>query len=233
MESQPQSSQEQVKEQSVEQSEQPHILRPDADYAVGGQEQVSTPDSSKLHLRKGILRPGNKIKAMAAAAVVGVASLGASGDAEAGGMKGLDQALKTVAIGMVNGAVLSNTPFGATIDNQGNVGVVAKTPDQMAIGRPARLDPGVVEYAASIGANIFDQNANFTIVNKNNDADRVSIKKFTDVNNYTSGISLRREQGGGILLSTTYVKNGVQQSQVAVIRVDQTGAFRVNVIGGN
>ncbi len=232
MESQPQSSQEQVPEQSVEQSEQPHILRPDSDYAVGGQEQIVAPDASKIRLRKGILRP-HKIKAIAAAAVVGVASLGASGDAEAGGVKGLDQALKTIAIGMVNGTVLSNTPIGATIDNNGNIGVVAKTPDQMAVGRPVNFEPGVREYAASIGANVFDQNTNFTIINRNNPDDRVSINKFTDANNYTNNISLRREQGGGVLLSTTFVKNGVPRSQVAVIRMDQTGKFQVTVMGGN
>ena len=118
------------------------------------------------------------------------------------------------------------------MDNQGNVGVVAKSPAQMAIMRPAARQQGIENLAASMGLSVIEQGILFSISrNANPGENPVTIKKYYNENHYTTSINLKQAPNGGLLLSTTFVENGLARSQMAIINIDQTGKMVTTVVG--
>lgn len=213
------------------------------------EEQLNFPEGvmGKLEVAPGVsgprkvLRPWDLIKkrlanaAKATAASLAVmaglgGALGAS-NAQAEAIPGLDQAGKVIGANILNG-ILGGTPLAVGMDRQGNVGVVAKSPAQMAMMRPAARQPGIENLTASMGLNILEQGSLFSISrNANPGENPVTIKKYYNDNHYTTSISLKQAPNGGLLLSTTYVENGLTRSQMAVINIDQTGKMVTTLIG--
>ncbi len=227
--------------QSQTNHKESHVLHPpklvEEDATIQQLERVRT--EPVLHVRKGILRPGtrrkilDRVKAVAMAGLVGVAGAMAPDNAEAGGIKGLEQAGKTIAVGMANNTFLSKTPFGIVLDNQGNPVVVAKSPGQQASQKPSMRQPGIEAHAQAMGLSIIEQGMVFAIVSNNHPNESpVSITKYYNPTHYTDSIKLEKAPNGGLLLSTVYIKDGQPRSHMAVINVDQTGKI-VSTIMGN
>lgn len=237
----------------------PHVLHPETtlptfSYADAVQmtqpssifkkpEQPKSPSHEpKPNAGNRVLRPGDtsskslsgRMKALAMAGVVGLSGAMMTDNVEAGGIPGLEQAGKVIGTRFLNG-VLASSPLAVTIDSQGNPLVVAKTPAQMAMLKPALREQGVEQIAASMGLSIIEQGAIFSISRNNNPADNIFINKFHNPGQYTTGIKLERAPNGGLKLSVAFITtvNGVQQenSQISIINVDQTGKIISTIIG--
>lgn len=210
--------------------------RPDAEPALGKLEVAPGVDGPRKVMRPGDRKEKNilaKLGKPLAASLAVVAGLGGalgSTEAKAEGIPGLEQAGKVIGVQVLTN-ILAQTPLAVGIDNQGNPMVVAKTPAQMAITRPAVREPGVEQVAASMGLSIIEQGIIFSISRYNNPADNVNIKKYYDSNHYTTGINLRRAPNGGLLLSTSYIDNGQLHSQMSIINIDTTGKIVTTIMG--
>lgn len=223
-----------------------HVLHPEQEELSAHQE--AGPVFGKLEVAPGVdgprkvMRPNDRTKkalgtlgrnvAASLAVMAGVGgALGTTSAHAGGGIPGFEQTGKIVGTAVINN-FLAGTPFGVAMDNQGNVGVVAKSPAQMAIMRPAARQQGIENLAASMGLSVIEQGILFSISrNANPGENPVTIKKYYNENHYTTSINLKQAPNGGLLLSTTFVENGLARSQMAIINIDQTGKMVTTVVG--
>lgn len=213
----------------MEQSPHEHkIMHSDIDTenSVPSLEQQST----ALPQASVVMRPGDaihrrmmtKIKTAVASGLIAFAGSSMTDKAQAGGIPGLEDAGKAVAVGILNG-MISQTPFGVRMDNKGVVGVVAKSPQDRAMNVVPRLEPGVLEYANAIGINVINEGLIFQLQNQSNPIEEIHFKKYHNPTHYTTGLSLRKAQGGGLLLSVQYVQDNFPKAQLITIRTNESG----------
>ncbi len=231
-------------------SEIPHILHPEQDIQksptlditavnkmiqpVPSQtlEQVATPSQEpKLHLRKGVMRPDdsvkrtlhNKVKAIMMAGVVGLSGAMATDDTHAGDFsKSAEKVFGALAIGAIN----ANTPGAPFVlkqnPNGGDPVLVLKGPGQRPVNQ--YFEPGVVEYARSMGVEIISDKDIFTILNfKNQNDEKKSFQKYYDPTHFTTAIELKKAPGEGMYLKINFVQNSVAQVQSLFITIGQDG----------
>jgi hypothetical protein len=157
--------------------------------------------------------------------VVAAAALGAIGtpkEAEAGGVRGLEQAGKAVAAQVINETLLKNTPVSMQQDRNGNPVVVVKSVQEQKLIELADtrkiVSKEVENYANAIGLNILNDGMTFQVQNNSNPNQNVTITKYYNPNHYTISIKLTLAPGGGLLLVNHYIKQGQLHGQTATLR---------------
>lgn len=219
-----------VPEQAPASQEVSHVMREPEHL-----EAPAIPPSPTLHVREKVLRStvGQKTRALAAAALVGIGGAAATDNAQAGAFENsVKNAGKAIAVNMVNKA-LGNSPVGVTLDRHGNPVLAPRSPAQMALERPVNYEPGVREYAASIGIDVIERGLNFSILNRNDlsDPGQLTIKKSESPTRYTTNLTLQKAPGGGLLLTDSYMFDGIQKTEIAIIRMGQNGRIQSLVTG--
>lgn len=222
-----------------------HILHPDLDPqepsvqdpVLLNIERVQESEPKKWYKR--IFRPSDlinerfkiRVRALAAAALVGIGGVTTTDNAEAGGIRGLEQTGKGILAGVVNEMILNKTGTNVRIDQQGNPVIVAKSPQEVALNLQPRFEPGVLEYAQGIGLNVINQGMIFQIQNNLNPAEAVSLVKYHNPTYYSTAITLSKAPGGGLLLLTQYIKNNYPGAQMVTIRTNSEGKMLYTVVG--
>jgi hypothetical protein len=198
---------------------------------TSAQEVALEKESAAEVPRKHILRPLRKyVQHVVTAGVMGAAAM-APQEASAGGMNGLEQTAAVIAAGFINNKVFNNTPIGVRVDQNGNGVLVAKSPQEMAMNLVPRFEPGVLEYAQSIGVNVVDNGMMFQLQNAENPQEEINIVRYHDQTRYATEISLKKAQGGGLLISYKYVLNNLPKTQLITVRTFANGKMGAVVVG--
>lgn len=199
-------------------------------------EQPVTPEHEpELHLREGVLRPDDivkkgirdRAKALAMAGVVGLSGAMMADDAKAGVFE--DSLARTATILATN--ALNDVLPGQirTIITQNGEVTVMPNP-RYRPGTKINLEVGIREYATSLGLMVSEPNQPFAIWSNVNPSGGVSIVNSQDPSQYTTNISITKAQGGGLMITTRYMLGGQARTQLAVMRVDQTGKSDTTIL---
>jgi hypothetical protein len=197
------------------------------------QQETVIPKTRKV-LRTGDLRREQmmqRVNALAAAAVVGIAGATMTDNAEASGKKDVQQVGAVLGAAVINNVLLQKSPVGVKIDSRGNPDIVAKSPQELAINLAPRLEPGVLEYAQAIGLNVINAGMVFQIQNNNNPAEQISFTKYHSPTHYTTSFGLRKAPGGGIQLYIQFIKDGTPKAELVTIRTDANGKMGAVSVG--
>ena len=200
-------------------------------------EQPVTPEREpELHLRESVLRPDDivkkgirdRAKALAMAGVVGLSGAMMADDAKAGVFEdSLARTATILATNALNDVLPSQI---RTIITQNGEVTVMPNP-RYRPGTKINLEVGIREYATSLGLMVSEPNQPFAIWSNFNPNDNVSIVNSSDPTQYTTSINVTKSQGGGLLLTTRYMKSGQAFTQLSILKVDQTGKMSTTIIG--
>lgn len=204
-----------LEKESVPGTERPKILRPNS---------LKVAEEKK---KWGMIQT---VQATVAAGVMSAAAM-APQPAQAGGINGFEQAAAVVAAGIINNKLFNNSPVSIKIDQNNNGVLVAKSPQEMAMNLAPQISQETMNYARAIGINIINDGMIFKIENANNPAEEITIVKYYNPTQFTTGISVRQAVGGGILLSVQYVKDNLPKAQLITIRTFANGKMGAVTVG--
>lgn len=226
--------QEQVLEQKPH--EESHVLREPEHL-----ETVQNPTQGTLVLRGKVHRPsifGQKSRALAAAALVGIGGAATVDTAQAKSPfeQQAEVIFKRAAVNIGNQVadrVVPGFPVRGAVTNQGVVVPVEVSPSARAMNRPVQYEPGVEEYATSIGIQLFDDGNNFSILNINNhnDAGQKTIKRVVSPTRYVVNITVKRNSSGGIIITDNFMIDGGPHTETLLVSMGKDRNLQTVVIG--